>query len=352
MKTIPLALLLSSLFSGYSYAACSDNSGIKLSAPISIDLSDKLSAQTPVWSLTLPTQYTGTFTCSGRGGTIGFFVPLEKNSIVMGFSNGKYLVNVAMQPLQSDSMEISDSKQHSASELNQNMNLTFSLVTDSGKNVSGDTFNISDTVIASDLTSLNLILWLLKQVGKIVQWVASLFQTWPYDNTDMFGQPLIIKYAPKLTTCSFDNAGLTVALPTQGISQILKNNKPGYTPFMLNFKCEQLAANNTATRAIDIFLSSNTLLSTDNSVMVDNTNGAAKGAGIRLVNVGQPDAPIVLSTSTASRNNATSLFNVQRGGSLTSSFSLSLAAFYFAYAPTDVSAGKINTTATLNIVYP
>ncbi|KNE87662.1 hypothetical protein PSTG_18947 [Puccinia striiformis f. sp. tritici PST-78] len=121
---------------------------------------------------------------------------------------------------------------------------------------------------------------------------------------------------------------------------------------MLNFKCEQLAANNTATRAIDIFLSSNTLLSTDNSVMVDNTNGAAKGAGIRLVNVGQPDAPIVLSTSTASRNNASSLFNVQRGGSLTSSFSLSLAAFYFAYAPTDVSAGKINTTATLNIVYP
>ncbi|MGU0057172.1 hypothetical protein ACVXG7_24605 [Enterobacter hormaechei] len=33
----------------------------------------------------------------------------------------------------------------------------------------------------------------------------------------MFGQPMIIKYAPKLTTCSFDNAGLTVALPTLGI---------------------------------------------------------------------------------------------------------------------------------------
>ncbi len=29
-----------------------------------------------------------------------------------------------------------------------------------------------------------------------------------------------IKYAPKLTTCSFDNAGLTVHLPTLGIPQL------------------------------------------------------------------------------------------------------------------------------------
>ena len=33
------------------------------------------------------------------------------------------------------------------------------------------------------------------------------------------------------TTCSFDNAGLTVALPTLGIPQLSASSQPGLTPF-------------------------------------------------------------------------------------------------------------------------
>ncbi len=68
---------------------------------------------------------------------------------------------------------------------------------------------MSDVLFVSDMSGLSIweiITWPINQVIKIAQWLFSGFK-WPYDNRDMFGQPMIIKYAPKLTTCSFDNAG-------------------------------------------------------------------------------------------------------------------------------------------------
>ena len=87
----------------------------------------------------------------------------------------------------------------------------------------------------------------IKQLIKIVQWLFNGFK-WPYDNRgDMFGQPMIIKYAPKLTTCSFDNAGLTVALPTLGIpSQCILT--AGADAFSLNMSCQNVGVNGNSDR--------------------------------------------------------------------------------------------------------
>ncbi len=56
-------LLLSGLFSGYSYATCFGK-GISFAPALNVDLSDKLNANTPVWEEQYSTQYVGTFDCS------------------------------------------------------------------------------------------------------------------------------------------------------------------------------------------------------------------------------------------------------------------------------------------------
>lgn len=63
MIRLILLLLLSMMFSGYSYASCYGK-GVELAAPIFVDLSDNLTANTPVWEAQYNTQYTGTFYCS------------------------------------------------------------------------------------------------------------------------------------------------------------------------------------------------------------------------------------------------------------------------------------------------
>ncbi|OJH82947.1 hypothetical protein ASJ78_03674 [Serratia marcescens] len=210
-----------------------------------------------------------------------------------------------------------------------------------------------DVMFVTDLSGMSLleiILWPAKQLVKILTWLLNGFN-WPYDQRDMYGQPMTIKYAPKMTTCTFDNAGLAVKLPTLGISQITQGAQNGLTPFTLNFSCQNRQSGGTADRDINMFLSSNNLLSSDNTVLIDKSAEAAKGIGIRLVKTASPNNPVTLSLSSVTPGAATSLFHVGTGNALDAQFSIGMAAYYYPYSPTAMSSGGINTSATLNIIY-
>ncbi|MGM3314621.1 fimbrial protein, partial [Enterobacter hormaechei subsp. steigerwaltii] len=272
----------------------------------------------------------------------------SKYATILGFSNNKYMVRAEItNPPANKTLSASGS--HTASELNTPFTVRFTLVNQSGTTLTGDTANMSDVLFVSDMSGLSIweiITWPINQVIKIAQWLFSGFK-WPYDNRDMFGQPMIIKYAPKLTTCSFDNAGLTVALPTLGIPQLSASSQPGLTPFSQN-----VGVNGNSDRAIEMFLSSTQLLSTDSSVLIDSSSSAAQGVGLRLIKRDAPQTPVTFSTSTTSRGNATMIFSVAAGAALDEHFTLPMAAYYYVWAPAQVSQGKINTSATLNIIYP
>lgn len=238
-------LLLTSV-SGMSYATCSGSS-IVYGTPITIDLSDKLSPATPTWTGSFTTQYSGSFNCT-TGNSEFSYTPIlstdSKYATILGFSNNKYMVRAEItNPPANKTLSASGS--HTASELNTPFTVRFTLVNQSGTTLTGDTANMSDVLFVSDMSGLSIweiITWPINQVIKIAQWLFSGFK-WPYDNRDMFGQPMIIKYAPKLTTCSFDNAGLTVALPTLGIPQLSASSQPGLTPFSLNMSCQNVGVN-------------------------------------------------------------------------------------------------------------
>ena len=354
MFRIIALLTLSMLFSCYSYATCY-GSGIQYAPSLYVDLSDKLSDKTPVWEGSFSTQYSGSFYCTTSNSEFGYTRILSTDSTkatILGFSNGKYWVRAEITNDVANK-KLSGSGSHSASELNAPLNIRFSLVNNTGKILPGDTVSLEDVMFVTDLTGMSfwdIIAWPVKQLVKILTWLLNGFH-WPYDQRDMYGQPMTIKYAPKMTTCSFDNAGLAVKLPTLGLSQISRGVQSGLTPFTLNFSCKNRQNRGISGRDIDMFLSSNNLLSSDNTVLIDKNASAAKGIGIRLVKMDSPNTPVSVSLSNVERGTATSLFHVASGGLLNNQFSIGMAAYYYPYSISNMSSGEINTSATLNIIY-
>ena len=343
------------LFSSFSYATCYNNN-IHYAPPINVDLSDKLSPATPVWITTIPTQYAGSFNCTTYESTFGYIKILSTSShdaTVLSFNEGKYNIRAEITN-NIPNLTIKKWGSYSAAQLNTSMTIKFSLVSQKGEKIQGNTANLRDILIVTDLSGLSffeILLWLPKQILKIAYWLLNGFQ-WPYDQRDMYSQPMNITYSPKMTTCLFQNAGLVVSLPTLGRNQVLNDTRAGYTPFNLNMRCENLGNKNTSERDIDIFLSSNNLLSTDHTVLIDKSTNAAQGVGLRLVKTNDSQQPVVISTNTNNRGTATSLFYVKAGGQLEPNFIIPMAAYYYAWSPKQLTQGTIKTTAILNVVYP
>lgn len=351
-----LFLLLCSV-SGASWATCY-GSGIQFGVPINVDLSTLLSAETAQVTLSFTTQYSGSFSCTTSSSDFSYTAMLSTDSAkasILGFSNGKYKIRAEILSTPADK-ELSGRGTHSASELNVPFQVRFSLVDQAASaTTAGTSTYIQDVLFVTDLSGMSLLqipLWLAEQVIKIAAWVLSGFQNWTYDDRDMYGQPMYITYAPNETTCGFDNAGLTVALPAISQAQLSGSAQPGLTPFTLNLTCENIATDGTTTRTVDMYLSSNNRLAADNTVLVDNSDAAAQGVGLRVVKASAGNEPVVFSSSETSRGAATSLYSRVSGTAIDQTFSIPMAVYYYPYNPDGVTAGKINTSATLNIIYP
>ena len=354
MKTFYLSLVLAGFYASDSQAKCYGNP-VGTAPAITVDLSDKLSANSPEWSGQIHTQFAGKFDCNTRNSRLGYFSPIAdsaSNTLVVGFGDGKHWVKIQTSAPEKTEITLPDRGQHSATELNIGYTLKASLVTKSGSTTAQNQYYIDNSMMVSDWTGmsiLEIIAWPFKQMGKFLSWLTG--NGWPVDQRDMYMQPLLIRYTPKATTCLFDNAGLTVQLPRLGIAQLQGQSQPGYTPFILNMRCENRLENGASDRKIEMFLSSNNLLASDNSVMIDTGAGSAKGVGIRLAQPSMPNTPIIMSTSSTQKGNATALFSVAANSPLAPRFTIPLGAYYYPYNLSGASKGRISTSATLNIIY-
>lgn len=354
MKVIYLSVILSALYAGASQAACYGNP-LVTAPPITIDLSDKLSATTPEWSGQIHTQFAGLFDCNTRKNRLGYFSPIAdtaNNTLVVGFADGKHWIKIQTTSPEKTEVTLQESGEHSATELNIGYTIKAALVKKSGSTTAGEHYYIDNSMMVSDWTGMSfweIITWPITQAGKFLSWLLG--NGWPIDQRDMYMQPVNIIYRPKATTCFFDNAGLTVQLPRLGIAQLAGQHQPGYTPFNLTMRCENRLESGATDRGIDMFLSSNNLLASDNSVMIDTGSGSAKGIGIRLAQAELPTIPVIMSTSNTHKGNATSLFNISAGQPLEPQFTLPMGAYYHPYNLSSAGKGKISTTATLNIIY-
>ncbi|AKG68308.1 P pilus assembly protein, pilin FimA [Serratia fonticola] len=354
MKIIYFSLFISTLYAGDIHAKCYGNS-LVTAPPITIDLSDKINENNPEWSGQVHTQFSGLFNCNSRNSRLGYFSPIDdtsKNTLTVGFSDGKHWVRIQTSAPERKEITLPEKGEHSATELNIGYTIKAALVKKSGSTTAAEHYYIDNSMMVSDWTGMTLweiITWPIVQAGKFLSWLLG--NGWPTDQRDMYMQPVNIIYKPKATTCSFENAGLMVKLPRLGLAQLADQHRPGYTPFSLNMRCDNRLENGTTDRGIDMFLSSNNLLASDSSVMIDTGVDSAKGIGIRLVQASQPALPVTMSSSNTHKGNATSLFTITAGHPLEPQFTLQMGAYYYPYNLTAAGKGKISTTATLNIIY-
>lgn len=341
-------LLLSLIFNYAANATCYDD--ITSRGPdIVLDLSERLKKDiSPTWTTTVYTNFTNRpFSCSG-GEQLKYQSALKKSGgVLIGFHNGAYWIRVEIISIPESIPMKSGS--HRGAEVNTAITMRFTLENGSGPD---------ETKFYSSVALLKNFVNVVDDSGMSwLEWLGSIFSSAYYLvagapdwKRNMFTQNLALIYTPTYTTCKLDNPGLTVSLPEVGISSVTAGSRPGYTPFNLNFSCDNLRGNGLSDRMVDIFLSS-TDLGTRDTYLVDQRPLAAQGVGIMLVAANNPSTPVIFSRSPMVRGRATSIHRLQPGSYSPDLFSVSLGAFYFPFAPDKVTVGPLKASATVNITY-
>lgn len=358
MKTsVFIFLLLIGAISQQAIANCKPDNTI--TAPnVNFDLSTDLNATSTTVTKMNRTTFPGTFKCTTRGllfpNTVGLASPFADNRVgTIGFNGGKQFVSITLTALEKDNVTNIDAGTHPASLLDTNFTLKFTLLTSKPSSnyteVSGSTAIVNPVILASDASSVGLIQWLLNIAIKLVQFLLT--WQWPVDQNDIFLQPMQITYNPVMTTCNFSNAGLIVSLPLISVKDAKTVDKAGYTPFTLNFTCQDFLSGSKTSRNIKMFLSSQNLLSTDKTVLTNTTTQGVSGIGFRLVKSDNITSPITFSDNIITQGSATSIFSVNQGNTLSSAFSINMGAYYYPYNANSVTQGKITSTATLVMSY-
>ncbi|XVO84807.1 fimbrial protein [Pseudomonas palleroniana] len=348
IKMVLAVLLVSLVFNSTANATCYDDI-TSLGPDIVVDLSEHLRKNTTrTWTTTVYTRFTNRpFSCHG-GEDLKYQSTIpESGGLLVGFHNGAYWVRVEFVS-KAASINMKGGS-HTGSAVNTAVTLRFTLVDGSGPDsakFANSTAIIKDFISVADDTNMNWIEWIKNIASGIYHAIAGA----PEWKRRMFTHNLKLIYTPTYTTCKLDNPGLTVNLPEIGISSVTVGSRPGYTPFNLNFSCDNLRGNGFSDRMVDIFLSS-TDLGTQDSYLVDQRPIAAQGVGIMLVAANDPSAPVIFSRSSMVRGRGTSIHSLQPGSYSPDRFSVSLGAFYFPFAPDKVTIGPLKASATVNITY-
>lgn len=324
---------------------------------ISIDLSTRLTAVTPSVTDSKTSLFSGTYTCTAPGllgvNTISVVNTFSQGTATIGFNGGTQLVKVSVTGLSNAGLSNIAAGTYPATNLNTQFTMTFDLVTTKPSTnyieVTGNTFPINAVIVATDSSGLGLVAALLNLVGKLVTFLLTL--QWPIDNNDIFLQPVTLIYNPLITTCNFSNQGLTVNLPKVTMSTLKTATRPGYTPFSLNFQCNNLINGTHTSRDIAVFLASSNLLSTDKTVLINTQTQGARNVGFRIVKADNLTSPVILSDSVNLKNTATDIFKVAKAAALASSFSVNMGVYYYPYVINNLSGGAVSSSARLVFSY-
>lgn len=350
-------LMLLGTISQQAIANCKPDNTI--TAPnVNFDLSADLNSISTTTTKSSRTTFPGTYKCTARGlfpNTVGIASPFNDGRTgTIGFNGGKQFVSITLTALEKDNVTDIPAGTHPASDLDTDFTLKFTLLSSKPSSnyteVSGSTIIVSPVILASDASTLGLVKWLLNIVTKLIHFLLT--WQWPVDQNDIFLQPMQITYNPVMTTCNFSNAGLIVSLPLISVKDVKTVDKAGYTPFTLNFTCQDFLSGSKASRNIKMFLSSQNLLATDKTILTNTTAQGAGGVGFRVVKSDNTTSPLILSDNINTQDNATSIFSVNQGDAISSAFSINMGAYYYPYnINNSVTQGKITSAATLVMSY-
>lgn len=328
-----------------SFAICY-SSGNKYAPTIQIDLSDQFYSQTII-ERSLVTQFTGDLNCTSYSNKITNVSPLKEKRLVVGFSNGRYPVELRIYDLNPTNISLSSGRIATAK---VQANFVFSARPVPNQrtdiNVPGSTYKLDKAIISADTSRIGL-LELIRRIFLYIlgKWDGS-------EEGELLYQPIEVTYHPRETTCTFDNADLVVNLPEINRTQLARNKSAGVTRFHLDFTCKNLI-NGQVSRPVKAYLSSNQVYSGDKKTLIDNSPFAAKGVGIRINRYADTNDVSTLEIALPGKtpNDKSYIFNYGSKRFMEKTFGENLWAYYYVYDPKNLTGGKISATAILNFEY-
>lgn len=341
------------LGAGYAQAECY-NDGNKQAAPLTADLSETFYRQTET-TLYLTTRYSGEFRCNGYNNSVSNASYLQSRAVVVGFQNGRYPVEFRVIDLQpGNTQKFGYSKTpYPAARLQARFTLSARVMPQNSRSdvtVPGGQYRFDGAVIAADTTRVGFFQFFIRLGLDILTYLLS--GHWPEHNEDLFLQPLDIIYQPRETTCTFDNADLSVELPQVDRAQLIRNKTAGMTQFHLDISCRD-RLNGRTSRPVKAYLASNQVWLRDMKTLTDISPGAARGVGIRIGRHADTNDYSALVINPPGRRPLSDsyLFEWGKDKFIEVNYGINLWAYYYVYDAARLSAGRINTTAILNFEY-
>lgn len=335
-------------------ANCLQNSAITAMG-IYYDASDALNL-TGYASFAGSTNYPGTFTCTtpawgilGGKNTVDNSSPYSQQTIYLKYPGNAYVSLNVTKPSPQETHPKTGT--NNGSDIDATFTVSLKLMkTVPTKNVMTVTSNIAKinpVVLAQDSTGLTILQNIARMINDLAYFIFN--WSWPQHNYDIYYKPLLIRFVKQVTTCSFDDNNKTVLMDNIDISSLSSGAMDGKKSFTLNFSCNDLL-NGTTSRNVSAYLSSNTILPADNTVLTSTAPGSAAGVGIRIANT-KDNIPIKFSSSSTAQGDATTLFSSAAHTPLSANFALPMYAWYYVYNRKGLSSGPVRTTAVVNFVY-
>ncbi|MEA1063489.1 fimbrial protein [Erwinia sp. HR93] len=352
LRIVCAALLL--LQTASALAQCQP--GIMQNAPmLSIDATDALNSSGGA-SYPLSTNYPGNFSCSlpawwviGGKNTVTNSSPYSNNDFYLKFPGDAYvkLSVTGIAPAQFNPGTGNNNGSSINSTFLVNLTLLDSAPDKNVMTVTGNMATVSPVMIEQDSTGLTVIQNIARMISDFAYFVFH--WSWPVHDYDIYYQPLIIYFTKRETTCSFSDANKTVVLNDIDRASLANGHGDGRTAFRLGFSCAHLQ-NGASTRGVTAWISSNNLRSGDDSTLISPQSDSAHGVGVRLMKAGE-HAPLVIGSSATAQGSATSLFTLAKQQKTKANFYVDMAAWYYVYDASALSAGEVNTTAVVNVAY-
>lgn len=354
---LSLGVILSALTANTAWAGCKQSQSVRSAAPIVINLTTPLSGAT-TYSGSFRTSYPGEFTCDIRPALhrnhIGNASVFTANK-PLGISLNNAKDFLSFKVINVDPSDVAFSEEfggtYPASRVDANFVITVDLLKSKpGGNVMtspNNTYTVPNAVMAQDMTDHTWSWMLLQWASDLVSFIFT--GRWPVHDYDIYYQPITLIFNRQATTCVFANQGLTVTLPAANLADLKRSGDAGYKNFNLNFQCDYLT-DGKANRTIRTYLSSNSRLATDGTVLVGDASSSAKGIGIRVTKNGE-NTPLLFAATSSTSITSTLLFSKETNDALETNFSLPMTAYYHLYDRANAQSGSINTTAILNFEY-
>lgn len=365
---IGTVLLSSAIYSSSVISHCRQVK-VKSAPPIEVRISNFFDEVVYSGITTEPSRFgtQGTFTCTTPTNVENQIVltsPLQNRSVLLGFDGGKYVFEVQLTNYKYHNLQTIGGfvglRPYQIGQYDAPVELTLKTVergvtsNDIYIQSATNVLTLPSIITVADATEISPVLIEQEEVNRLTSYTHE--GGWLTKSYDMYYQPVRFTHQPKVTTCLFRDRLRWLTLNNTTMAELKRGNKVGYQLFNLEFYCGAPHMTREALdRSLKIFMSSDHLLDSDDTVLLNNktVQGSANdiGIGFRLESIDLGGKLVKFSREGIKQGDATTLYSMKANEYFPTYFYLRMAAYYHVYNQARLRPGYLLSSITAVMVY-